>query len=394
MDHHLIGEGGYGKVYRSRQAPGVVSKETRLWDEHTRARDGELYGVNIREAVLLRSIDHPGVVRASHVSYTKKSLTVVMEYGGISLTEWIETHGMKRRHHLMGLFTQLVNVVYDLWCMGIQQVDMVPENILVQDADGSPDAMPRLRLIDVGLCSFRVHIGEWTDAFGSWLYCPPEVVLMDCVGDSTCVWSLAMIAAFMWTGRNPVELELCVGEKASSRRVISHILRHNRDTLWSLHAVNGGMPAEWGPIFDRMTEWREGRRMTMEEVHAAINKTPVGRGPTLGIPVALAPHSPPLFAKADGPFGALGAECSLTRPQRRMLPYAQWLWGKLGGAPLDKEKEKEIAVACLAWAQLLTDSLDDRIVRGWCETTGVPEVVLAQTMLDIAERMQWRMIQI
>jgi acyl-CoA dehydrogenase len=28
------------------------------------------------------------------------------------------------------------------------------------------------------------------------------------------------------------------------------------------------------------------------------------------------------------------------------------------------------------------------------ETTGVPEVVLAQTMLDIAERMQWRMIQI
>ena len=389
--NHLIGEGGYGKVYRSQKTPSVVSKETRLWDEHTRVRDGELYGVNVREAVLLRSINHPGVVRATDVSYTKKNLTVVMEYGGISLNEWIETQGVKRRHHLMGLFTQLVNVVYDLWCMGIQQVDMVPENILVQDADAGADAMPRLRLIDVGLCSFRVHIGEWTDAFGSWLYCPPEVVLMDCVGDATCVWSLAMIAAFMWTGRNPLELELCVGEKASSRRVISHILRHNRDTLWSRSVVNGGMPPEWGPMFDRMTEWREGRRMTMEEVHAAINKVHVHRGPTLGIPVALAPHSGTQAAEAEGPFKAIVAECTLTRPQRRMFPYAHWLWGELGGSI---DKEKEVAVACLAWAQLLTDSLDDRIVRGWCETTGIPEVVVAQTMLDIAERMQWRMIQI
>jgi len=404
-----IGEGGYGKVYRSRDAPGVVCKESRLWDDNTKSKDGELNSVNLREAVLMSSINHPGVIRATGVTYTKRHLSMLMEYGGISLADWIDKYGTCRRHLIRGLFRQLVNIVYDLWCMGIQQVDMVPENIVVDDGDGDgnadadADAEPRLRIIDLGLCSMRVHIGEWTDGFGSWIYCPPEVVLMDCVGDATPVWNLAMIAAFMWTRSTPLEFELEEGEKASSRKVISHILRHNRDTNWSRYVIKRGMSPEWSKMFDRMTEWREGRRMTIEEVHAIINATTPHVSPwsasRLGIPVVMTPFGES-DAPAPGPLKAIMEECNLSRPQRRMLPYAQWLWSRISelavcpslplslGAP-----EKEVAVACLAWGQVLVDSLEDRIVRGWCEATHVSEVVVAQTMLNIADLMHWRMIQ-
>lgn len=403
-DKELIGEGGYGKVYRNRKFPGLVYKETRLWDESTTARDGELYGVNVREAVILCSLRIPGVIRASRVIYDKGvrsggKLSVVMADGGESLPVWLKAKG--ETADKMSVYRQIVCAVYDLWCVGIQQIDLVPDNIVV-DKDGV------VRIIDIGLTSFRLRDGEWSDGFGSWSYCPPEVVLTDAVTDTTPVWNLAMLACFLWTDENPVETLCDERGKISSRKVVAGILRDNRNTRWS-EKVGHGIPSIWVGMFDHMTDWKAEKRMSLPEVYAIVCGNLPGhdeRSVRRGVPILTysgrsyeAFTTPAELAAMPMAFREARA-AGLSLPQLRVFPYGQWLWERFAASKKNghdgrvPELNINMAVACLAWGQVLIDPLSDGIVRSWCGSCDVSSYDVANCMLTIADELEWCILAI
>jgi serine/threonine protein kinase len=330
----------------------------------------------MREAIVLSSIRHPGLIVCNEVTYTTRTLTMKMEYGGISLREWGKHRTPDKLAQVPGLFRQLVEVVYDLWVQGIQHVDIVPENVLV-DEEG------HLRLIDIGMCSFRTGIqtdgsGVWSDAFGSWGYAAPEIVCMDQVRDGTAVWNLAMMWVYLWTDKNPVEQQA----ESLSRRNIARVLRDFRNELWSRYIDIEEEKESWlTPDFDAMTIWEERDRMSIHDVYTRIcGKEPLSNGP-VRIPVPLDPVQSNLPQFPVQP---------INRTQSRVIPYAYRLWQSL------RLKEKEVdpvtITACLAWAQLIVDMLDDRIIRNWCEIMETDPGEVTRCMLQMATQKEWRFL--
>jgi len=372
-ERELLGKGSYGKVFRDTNSQYVV-KEMKLWED---PKTRELSNVNLREAVILSSIQHPHLIRCSEVICGSRILSIKMEYGGVTLREWLKESSHDEKHEYIPIFfRQLVDVVYYLWKQGIQHVDIMPDNILIHEGV--------LRLIDIGMCSFRLGLdadgkGIWSDAFGTWSFTAPEVVCMDRVTDQTPVWNLALMGSFMWTEVNPVESEA----ESLSRKGISRVLRDFRNELWTLYLQEKPWMANdepWMAYFNQMTAWESSERMSVKDVYQIVCNTLMHQSVT-NIPISI---------KSDNSIiPNIPIQC-MNRIQSRVVPYAYCLWQSL--TKQQREFDVLIVTACLAWGQLLIDMLDDRIIQNWADIMEVDARQLTICMVEIAQQKEWKML--
>jgi serine/threonine protein kinase len=421
--HDIIGEGGYGKVYSIPDSTDVL-KKTRLWEDDTEPEDGELFGVNLREAVILKSVTHPALVKLSSIEYTHKHLHITMPHVGIPLSKWVDINNdSDRMKYFSRIFKELVEVVYYLWIIGIQQLDMVPDNIMI-DPIKLEKGESSVKIIDIGLCSFRIGFdkneeGIWSDGFGTWVYCPPEIVLMDEVNDRTPSWSLGMIAAFIMTGENPIEAFMNF-KHLSSRKSVSKILLEKRYTSLSnsLSLSQGFKTKEAINMFDKLVSWKQQDRMSVAALCSLIGIDISVYSHKLGVPVRcnITHVSSKLSQKIvesvlvsdndtdndtdnenktdnnndnddDDDY-----EYDLNIIQKKVVSHASWLFDRV--VANESNITKITTVACMAWSQILIDPLSTKIIRDLCDLYEVEPVEVSQQMLKIAEQLNWCMISL
>jgi serine/threonine-protein kinase len=200
----LIGEGGYGLVYREH--------DTLLDIDFARKElapsnfvDDEVVGRFLREARLLFRLAHPNIVSVYDVGRSGRSAFIRMElFKGQKLNEVGQLKPERARQYILRLTSGLSHA----HSRGVIHRDLKPSNVLVSGLE--------LRIIDFGLGAFidadldtRITRSDESVAGGS--FCAPELKESSKIRDAKCdVYSAGALWFYMLTGRDPSGSDLAV----------------------------------------------------------------------------------------------------------------------------------------------------------------------------------------
>jgi len=268
-----IGSGTYGTVYKS--DPHNVYKIMDKFMTNTQ----EPCDVTIRELYTICSLNHPHIVMPHQISVHTKRIIMHMPHGGTPLNDWVsQTPPSVRASHFWCIMSQIVHTCNYLKEYGIQQIDMRPNNILIE----MKDDVPYVTLIDFGLVSFKhPHTSTWSNAFGCWIYCPPEV-LSDTprITETSSIWEIAMVGCYLLLHENLFQESIGDHVNVSSfKKCKSHMVKKSKNSCWpsweltptqiaTMHHVLDDTWYKWYDLFNRMTTWNPDSRITFEELAA------------------------------------------------------------------------------------------------------------------------------
>jgi WD40 repeat protein/serine/threonine protein kinase len=148
----LIGEGGYGAVYRAEQP--ALERDVVVKVLHERRSDSASRERFLREAKLAAQLDHP---YAAHVydfgaEDEGRLLWIAMErVRGVPLDVWLDEHGPMSPEQFGPFFEGICEVVYVAHKQGIIHRDLKPANIMVVACGGRP--LPKL--LDFGIAKWH-----------------------------------------------------------------------------------------------------------------------------------------------------------------------------------------------------------------------------------------------
>lgn len=154
--------------------------------------------VILAEREILKSLNHPNIIRLFQVLETSSHVNFVLEYApGGSLLDLIQEHGQLHEEEAKRIFGQVVAAVKHCHNHNIVHRDIKPGNVL-RDLEGN------VKLTDFGVairCRPGRLLSRQCGTKGFWA---PEMVLgVPYDGRKTDVWSLGVLLYFITTGDHP-----------------------------------------------------------------------------------------------------------------------------------------------------------------------------------------------
>lgn len=190
-----IGAGGYGRVLLgTHRASGEVRAVKIVQKE--RVKDYQTFQTEI---AILRTLDHPHIVRIIETYETSKLCCLVMEYceGGELFTTIVAKKTLTEAEAAVYM-RQLLSALAYCHSSKVCHRDLKPENVLLSFKSGSPD----LKLCDFGLAETFSEEEVMHSFNGTPYYIAPEMLsgsynhLVDC-------WSIGVILYIMLSGVPP-----------------------------------------------------------------------------------------------------------------------------------------------------------------------------------------------
>ena len=195
----LIGNGSFGKVRL------FVERECKSFKYAIKTIKKDIFNpYNIqcikREIDILRSLDHPNIVKYFETYEDENYLHIVMEYiPGDNLFQ-VLTEKLNRKlteRQISKIMSCLLKAVLFLHHNGIIHRDIKPENIVFSDTGN----FKSLKLIDFGL-SIQQNARKEKRRVGTPYYMAPEMISGNFVKESD-VWSIGVIMYILVTGKQP-----------------------------------------------------------------------------------------------------------------------------------------------------------------------------------------------
>lgn len=157
--------------------------------------------ISVKEEIaLMKSMDHPNIVKLYQVMETDKELYLVMELiNGTSLFKYIQRKPEKRlkESECAMIFSKLISAIKYCHKNRIIHRDIKMENIMITD---SLD----IKLIDFGFSVKLTSNQRLTSFCGTPSYVPPEVIAKKVgYGVSADIWSLGILLYAMLCGSYP-----------------------------------------------------------------------------------------------------------------------------------------------------------------------------------------------
>ena len=197
---NYLGEGSYATVYcvenritGSKRAMKVISKGDNCNDEDDKEITNE---INI-----LRTLDHPNILKIFEFYSSKESYSIVTELcqGGELFQEIIDRGPFDENYSAYVMF-QILSAINYCHKMKIIHRDLKPENILIIERDSN--GMPRIKIADVGTSKIVEKGHVQRKLVGSSYYIAPEVLKKHY--DEKCdLWSCGVIMYILLSGRPP-----------------------------------------------------------------------------------------------------------------------------------------------------------------------------------------------
>ncbi|XP_035297621.1 sperm motility kinase X-like isoform X2 [Cricetulus griseus] len=156
--------------------------------------------VIMTEIDIIKSLDHPNIIKLFHIIETRAHTYMVMEHAaGGDLVSHIEKVGCLQEEETQRIFTQMACAVNYCHENNIAHRDIKPDNILL-DGKGS------VKLCDFGL-AIKVASGQRFKGFcGTLEYCAPEIFTdVEYDAQANDIWSMGVVLYTMVTGRFPFE---------------------------------------------------------------------------------------------------------------------------------------------------------------------------------------------
>lgn len=155
------------------------------------------------EAVIMKSLQHPCVVRMHDIVDNTDSVFIMLELmqGGDLLTRIIKKQRLSERISKL-FFLQMCHAVKYLHDKNITHRDLKPDNVLLH----STDEETLLKVSDFGLSKAVNNDSVMRTLCGTPLYVAPEVLMTGGRGSYTCkvdIWSLGVVLFTMLSGTLP-----------------------------------------------------------------------------------------------------------------------------------------------------------------------------------------------
>ena len=197
---NYLGEGSYATVYcvenritGSKRAMKVISKGDNCSAEDDKEINNEIE--------ILRTLDHPNILKIFEFYSSKESYSIVTELcqGGELFQEIVERGPFNENYSAYVMF-QILSAINYCHKMKIIHRDLKPENILIIERDSN--GMPRIKIADFGTSKLVEKGHVQRKLVGSSYYIAPEVLKKHY--DEKCdLWSCGVIMYILLSGRPP-----------------------------------------------------------------------------------------------------------------------------------------------------------------------------------------------
>jgi calcium-dependent protein kinase len=159
----------------------------------------EKSGIFFRELEILKTLDHPNIIKFYETYKDEKYYHLVMEYcSGGELMEKLAREGKINESMTRKIMKKLFSAVNYLHERGICHRDLKPENFLFMDKGKDTE----IKIIDFGLSKIVENLNSLKTIVGTALYVAPEVLRGKY--DKRCDnWSLGVILYLLLSGVPP-----------------------------------------------------------------------------------------------------------------------------------------------------------------------------------------------
>ena len=197
---NFLGEGSFAAVYRvqnritdSIRAMKIINKSASCSPED----DKEIFN----EINILRTLDHPNILKIFEFYSNKESYSIVTELcSGGELFQEIVDKGPFNENYSAYVMFQILSAINYCHNMKIVHRDLKPENILIVDRD--KNNYPRVKICDFGTSKMFEKGAIQRKLVGSSYYIAPEVLKKHY--DEKCdLWSCGVILYILLSGRPP-----------------------------------------------------------------------------------------------------------------------------------------------------------------------------------------------
>ncbi|EDO42287.1 predicted protein, partial [Nematostella vectensis] len=154
----------------------------------------------IREATVLRSVAHQGIIYLHDIYETKMEFVLILELlSGGELFEFLSEQDFLTEDEAVGFLIQVIRAIEYLHDLSIVHLDIKPENIVLKNRTRPL----HLKLIDFGLAR-KISKGEPVrEMMGTPEFVAPEIIDFEVVGFPTDMWSIGVLTYIMLSGASP-----------------------------------------------------------------------------------------------------------------------------------------------------------------------------------------------
>ena len=193
-----IGEGAYSSVRRIKHRATGEKRAVKTIHKKTLKTEEEK-NMAFNEVAVLRSLDHPNVIKLHEYYQDEQNYYIIMEYcGGGELFERILTHGCITESTAAEYMRQIFEVLIYLEDRGVVHRDLKPENFLLSSSTEGAC----LKIIDFGSSKFYTPGEIMTTKVGTPYYISPEV-LRKTYNYKCDIWSAGVLMYIILCGYPP-----------------------------------------------------------------------------------------------------------------------------------------------------------------------------------------------
>ncbi|MBN2664407.1 MAG: SEL1-like repeat protein [Bacteroidales bacterium] len=195
----LIGEGGMASVYEGVHNT-LTNRKVAIKILHQElASDANVRDRFVKEANILSTINHPGIVNIFDFVEVGSSLAIIMEkLEGLTLDEYILKNGALSKEIAIDIFSKILDAFDFAHKNGIVHRDVKPSNIYVEKS-------MNVKILDFGIAkilSGNLSHTATGSQLGTPLYMSPEQVQdSKNIDHRTDIYSLGVVFYFMLTGK-------------------------------------------------------------------------------------------------------------------------------------------------------------------------------------------------
>ncbi|MEJ7734664.1 MAG: serine/threonine-protein kinase [Polyangiaceae bacterium] len=203
----IVGEGGFGAVYRATQLNiGRTVALKVLQPDLVAQADSESRFT--REAELAQRLEHPNTVRLFDFGRSEEGIPFIAFelLKGQPLDDRLKSQGPMPPATVARIATQMLKSLMEAHGLGVVHRDIKPANIFLCDYPGEPDFVKVLdfgiaKALDDGKPGGRGALTRVGTAIGTPNYMAPEQVGSGSIGPHTDVYSVGLVMAELLTGQ-------------------------------------------------------------------------------------------------------------------------------------------------------------------------------------------------
>ena len=200
----VMGEGTFGKVFKVQSRSSRVFRAMKMINKVKLKIKPEEEEKLIKEINILKSLDHPNIMKVYEYFNEPKELYIITELcTGGELFKKITKVKKFKESVAANIMRQLLSVVECCHQKGIIHRDLKPENILIESEEQEKLEYFNIKVIDFGTGEVLQNGKKCVAKIGTPYYIAPEII-SDKPYDSKCdLWSCGVILYFLLTGTQP-----------------------------------------------------------------------------------------------------------------------------------------------------------------------------------------------